>query len=1212
MSWLLVSTTLAAPFEYADWKLTGTPRACFDNAAVGNQGGVELWPVSIESRDPAVAGEPREIWYAISDQMPSDAAADVRVAALQWSNELGSAVHEGVDMRLVEKPWDPTVMGMCELNEARGFENYADLLFFWYTPGTQFACQGETAVVDVIRQLDWTNRIATTTSGALEIDTVAETCFARNIGIVLNANELWTTGGEGLPQYTVTGTHASVQHAVAHELGHAILGIRHLTDDTVDPASGATIVGSRTRYEGLLALAAFANDTRDTCPDVDVQDPEYKRMALMFGGYPAGGDPGGTGSEDKSSGSTKLDPHLFSCLQEEYADDAGAAFTNYMLYRWKPMGTPPGALEPEEAWNSVATTTYQRWIADANLIVTAEGSNLEPIVAAKVSDVPGDTDVKVRWYLTGGGKECRQGYPLMHPDRDALTNVGETELTLGTKLRRFGVVPDDFATCGVPPGKYILCAVIDPDCEVLESDETDNEVYSEARFLVEASGSECVITSGYQGPMLDVAAGENCGIAYASADNPLWDTSDDAQDCIADNTPPECDTSIAPYSMADVGTLEGYTEGRPHQYQSTTLANITNGDGAADAVVEFTAPAADDYVFDTHGSNFDAGLWVTSALTGGTETDIAAAGRDRGIVGAQLVLNLAQDEVVYLVVDGDPRGAYNAPFRSAGDFDLNVAELQTTEGNCNDGRDLDDDGLIDCADGDCWLDAWCVETCDNGYDDNGDGRIDCVDPICGSDPGCVSSCPAYAPASAASVTINGTTAGEIDSYQGSCSFDYGNSETTIEFTAPLWATYVFDTVGTTPGSVGDLYLLDGCTGAELECGGQLSTSVDGSWRQITRTLQTGETVVLVVDDVVNDTFTVNIDISGNTETECTDGRDIDDDGYADCLDDDCATDPACIEICDDDVDNDLDGDFDCWDSDCSADAACWEDCADGIDNDGDTLIDCDDVDSCSTQQPCDPFEAHLTMTAVPAHVSDLHGQTDDYTCSCVTTAGFNDLAVEFTAPADGTYLFDLVDQDAPPLPHLQRRPAICLLDDLGGTEHTCSKVGGGHGSQTTLAMTAGQVVAIVADANSADDEGAVQLNITQLELNESDCDDLRDGDADGAADCSDPGSCSDDNVCNETICNNGIDDDNDQMTDCVDPSCLVPGTGCEVCDDGADNDGDGSTDCDDLDCRLNVACYETQCSDGIDNDNDGATDCCDANCGSYIGCILFPPAPGTC
>ena len=53
------------------------------------------------------------------------------------------------------------------------------------------------------------------------------------------------------------------------------------------------------------------------------------------------------------------------------------------------------------------------------------------------------------------------------------------------------------------------------------------------------------------------------------------------------------------------------------------------------------------------------------------------------------------------------------------------------------------------------------------------------------------------------------------------------------------------------------------------------------------------------------------------------------------------------------------------------------------------------------------------------------------------------------------------------------------------------------------------------------------------------CDDLRDNDCDGAADCADVGSCA------------------------GHPACCIP-TGPEVCDDRVDNDCDGTTDCSDV------------------------------------------------
>lgn len=56
---------------------------------------------------------------------------------------------------------------------------------------------------------------------------------------------------------------------------------------------------------------------------------------------------------------------------------------------------------------------------------------------------------------------------------------------------------------------------------------------------------------------------------------------------------------------------------------------------------------------------------------------------------------------------------------------------------------------------------------------------------------------------------------------------------------------------------------------------------------------------------------------------CANGRDDDCDGLMDCEDDDCETDPSCVErVCDDDLDDDGDGRVDCTDDDCWGTAAC--------------------------------------------------------------------------------------------------------------------------------------------------------------------------------------------------------------------------------------------------------------------------------------------------
>lgn len=54
-----------------------------------------------------------------------------------------------------------------------------------------------------------------------------------------------------------------------------------------------------------------------------------------------------------------------------------------------------------------------------------------------------------------------------------------------------------------------------------------------------------------------------------------------------------------------------------------------------------------------------------------------------------------------------------------------------SEGDCTDGVDGDNDGLLDCEDDDCAGEAACTETdCLNGADDDADGYFDCADADC--------------------------------------------------------------------------------------------------------------------------------------------------------------------------------------------------------------------------------------------------------------------------------------------------------------------------------------------------------------------------------------------------------------------------------------------------------------------------------------------------
>ncbi len=77
----------------------------------------------------------------------------------------------------------------------------------------------------------------------------------------------------------------------------------------------------------------------------------------------------------------------------------------------------------------------------------------------------------------------------------------------------------------------------------------------------------------------------------------------------------------------------------------------------------------------------------------------------------------------------------------------------------------------------------------------------------------------------------------------------------------------------------------------------------------------------------------------------------------------------------------------------------------------------------------------------------------------------------------------------------------------------------------------------------------------------------------------------------------------------VDRINVIPGPPVEVCDNNKDDDGDGLADCKDPDCKGKVSCAEI-CVDGKDNDFDDKVDCDDPDCASNVVCMdaLFSTA----
>ncbi|MBW2254858.1 MAG: hypothetical protein JRI25_09725 [Deltaproteobacteria bacterium] len=218
--------------------------------------------------------------------------------------------------------------------------------------------------------------------------------------------------------------------------------------------------------------------------------------------------------------------------------------------------------------------------------------------------------------------------------------------------------------------------------------------------------------------------------------------------------------------------------------------------------------------------------------------------------------------------------------------------------------------------------------------------------------------------------------------------------------------------------------------------------------------------------------------------DCSNGQDDDDDGFADCLDQDCYD--SCSEDCFDGQDNDGDGLPDCWDDDCQ----CPEDCFDGQDNDGDGFTDCLDQDchgSCSE----DCFDGYD---------NDGDGLPDCWDDDCLGECPED---CDNGEDDDGDSATDCADDDCD-----------------GGCPEVCDDTRDNDGDGA-------------ADCADTDCDGAT-AGCPEV------CDDGRDNDGDGLLDCED-GDCT---TCTETVCDDGLDGDIDGLIDCADEDCW--GKGCMV------------------------------------------------------------------
>ncbi len=220
----------------------------------------------------------------------------------------------------------------------------------------------------------------------------------------------------------------------------------------------------------------------------------------------------------------------------------------------------------------------------------------------------------------------------------------------------------------------------------------------------------------------------------------------------------------------------------------------------------------------------------------------------------------------------------------------------------------DDPEVLDSASGSDTVDMGGTDTgpvfenCFNGIDDNGDLLIDCADIQCRTLDLCrVFECPDGRIGSAIGYpAFTESTEGTGNNLAGSCG-GQGGEELALLWVAPANGDYWIDTRGQSYDTV--LYILDGCGGEEIACNDD-ALSPPSLRSEILLSATAGAEYLIVVDgyDVVNgpdgDEFQINITpVSLPSEVGfCGDGRDNDQDGQADCDDDDCVDFDACLPL----------------------------------------------------------------------------------------------------------------------------------------------------------------------------------------------------------------------------------------------------------------------------------------------------------------------------
>ncbi|MBI4819989.1 MAG: DUF4215 domain-containing protein [Deltaproteobacteria bacterium] len=384
--------------------------------------------------------------------------------------------------------------------------------------------------------------------------------------------------------------------------------------------------------------------------------------------------------------------------------------------------------------------------------------------------------------------------------------------------------------------------------------------------------------------------------------------------------------------------------------------------------------------------------------------------------------------------------------------------------------------------------------------------------------------------------FTGATTAASDDFEPTCAASDGAPDLSLSWTAPSAGTFEVDTVGSDFDTV--LTVLNGgCGGSEVVC----DDDGAGSLRSRARIATTaGQTFALLVDGfgAASGNVVVNIrdittcgDGTVDAGEACDDGNTTNGDGCSDS----CRIEPGCgngvvepPETCDDGNTTAGDG----CDELCQIEPVCGngtieagESCDDGNTTDGDGCS-----AACQLEGAC-PTGDLASALGAPVAGGNTSAMANLFAPTCATAGAAGDGSYLWTAPRDGTFVFDTAGSDFDTV--------LSVLDgNCGGAALACDDDSGpGTQSQLSVALSSGAQVTVVVDGFGSA-QGNYSLNIREVVCGDTivdspeECDDGNTADGDG---CS--STCS-----LELLCGNGVV----QAPEECDDGNITPGDGCSA------------------------------------------------------------------